>query len=115
MAVDTELKWYGESQKKDTNKGVIVALTRSINLVQSTAKTLTPVDTGNLRDSIVKRVDPKTLTASTGTNTEYAPYVEFGLRTNPIYPVQPYLRPGLKDNKNKIKNIFIKEVGKTVD
>lgn len=115
MAVDTELKWYGESQKKETNKGVIVALTRSINLVQSTAKLIVPQPTGALRDSIVKQVDPVTLSATTGTNMEYAPYVEFGLKSNPNYPIQPYLRPALKDNKSNIKKIFIKEVGKTVD
>ena len=115
MAVETKLDWYGESQKKSTNKGVIVALTRSINLVQSSAKTIVPVDKGVLRDSIVKQVDPVSLSATAGTNMEYAPYVEFGLKSNPNYPIQPYLRPALKDNKANIKKICIKELGKTVD
>lgn len=37
-----------------------------------------PVDTGNLRNSITHKVVPEEPAVYVGTNTEYAPYVEFG-------------------------------------
>ena len=42
------------------------------------AKKLCPVDTGNLRNSISHTVDTEEPAAYIGTNSEYAPYVEFG-------------------------------------
>lgn len=115
MSIETDLSWYGDKQKKTTNKGVIVALTKSINLVQRDAKLIVRKKDGFLEDSIVKRVDPTTLSATTGTNMEYAAAQEFGKRSQPKYGFTPYLRPALKDNKANIKKIFIDEVGKTVD
>ena len=46
------------------------------------AKKATPVDTGNLRNSISHKVTEDAVYI--GTNTEYAPYVEFG--TGKYYP-----------------------------
>ena len=115
MAVDTELSWYGDKKKKDINSGTIKALTRSINIVQGTAKTLAAVDAGNLRGSIIKSVNKSLLSANVSTKTEYASYVEFGLRKNPNYPKQPFMRPALNENVEKIKKIFIDEESKAVD
>lgn len=42
------------------------------------AKALTPVDTGNLRNSMAHAVDGDA--AYVGSNVEYAPYVEYGIR-----------------------------------
>lgn len=33
-----------------------------------------------------------------GPETDYAPYIEFGT-TNPNYPIQPFIRPAVKDIK----------------
>ena len=44
------------------------------------AKALTPVDTGNLRNSMAHSVSGDA--AYIGSNVEYAPYVEFGTRRN---------------------------------
>lgn len=118
MALETELTWNGDKIVKNVNSGTIRALTRSINLVQGTAKLLVPVaqkNGGTLRGSIVKAVDRAKLKAVVSTNTEYAPYVEFGLRSNPNYPIQPYMRPALNDNIKKIEKIFIDEENKAID
>lgn len=45
------------------------------------AKALTPVDTGNLRNSMSHAVSGDA--AYIGTNVEYAPYVEYGARKRP--------------------------------
>ena len=113
--VEVKLKWFGDEKKIDIDKGVIAGLIRSTNLVQGAAKTLVPVDKGILRGSIVKAVEENKLEGTVSTNVEYAPYVELGLKSNPNYPRQPYLRPALFDNKDKIKKIFIKEGEKAVD
>jgi HK97 gp10 family phage protein len=47
--------------------------------IEATAKTLAPVDTGVLRNSIQTTVESATK-ATVGTNVEYAKYQEFGTR-----------------------------------
>ncbi len=114
MAIDTELDWYGDIKKKAVNIATIKALTRSSNLVQADAKSKVPVDTGNLKVSIVTPVKKAELIATDSPNIEYAPYVEFGLRSNPSYPKQPYMRPALNENIKNIKKIFIDEEEKAI-
>lgn len=59
-------------EKLDINK----ALNKSCILVENEAKVKVPVDTGQLRNSITHRVENNQ--GIVGTNTAYAPYVEFG-------------------------------------
>ena len=95
-------------------------------LVKSEAKTLCPVDTGDLRKSIrksTKRYKGK-IVARVYTNSDHAAYVEFGTgkrgeasNTNSNVEVtykqdwsgmeaQPYLYPALKNNEDRVmKNI----------
>lgn len=95
-------------------------------LVKSEAKTLCPVDTGDLRKSIrksTKRYKGK-IVARVYTNSDHAAYVEFGTgkrgetsNTNSNVEVtykqdwsgieaQPYLYPSLKNNEDRVmKNI----------
>lgn len=47
--------------------------------IEARAKTLCPVDTGRLRNSITTRIDGP-LKVTVGTNVEYAQYQEFGTR-----------------------------------
>ena len=115
MAIDTDLQWNGEKEKSDMNDAMIRFLVRGTNLVQGTAKTLAPVDTGDLRGSIVKAVEKPTLKGTVATNKEYAAYVEFGLRSNPNYPIQPYMRPALDDNIQKLMKIAKTEGVKSVN
>ena len=104
-------------------------LERAAILVENEAKKKAPVGTGELRRSITHSIDD--LTASVGTNLEYAPYVEFGTglfaaegngrqdvpwhyqdaegnwHTTYGQEPQPYLYPALEENKEQIKEIFM--------
>lgn len=101
------------------------------NIVQAEAKTLCPVDTGRLRNSISERtIQTKNETYSeVFTNLEYAPYVEFGtgirgeMSTYNKYmgseityrqdwqghPAQPFLYPALKNNEQRIVD-YVKRI-----
>ncbi len=91
------------------------------------AKDLTPVDTGNLRNSITHKVDTREPAVYIGTNNEYAAYVELGTgkyykggRPTPwVYQdakgqwhhtngqkAQPYLRPAVTNHKQTYANIM---------
>lgn len=69
-------------------------------IVEGQAKLLTPVDTGLLRSSINYQVQGKT--CKIGTNVHYAPHVEFGTVR---MKAQPYLRPALQNNEDKLKQL----------
>ena len=98
---------------------VVQALERCGEQAEGYAKDLTPVDTGNLRNSITHQVDDGESTVYIGTNVEYAPYVELGTgryteggRPTPwTYqddegnwhwtagnPAQPFLKPAVADH-----------------
>lgn len=95
------------------------------------SKRLAPVDTGNLRNSIIHQVDDGESAVYIGTNTEYAPYVELGTgkyaeggRPTPwVYrddegnyhwtagnPAQPFLAPAVKDHAQTYRNIIEDEM-----
>ena len=59
------------------------------------AKSLCPVDTGRLRNSITNQVDMSEQAVYIGTNVEYAPYVELGTSR---MPARPFLRPAAHDH-----------------
>lgn len=70
-------------------------------LVSETAKSLCPVDTGELRDSISVSSDGNIATVST--NTDYAAFVEFG--TSKMSP-QAYLVPSLISNGQAVVSLI---------
>jgi HK97 gp10 family phage protein len=95
------------------------------------AKKATPVDTGNLRNSISRKVQKDTMFV--GTNVEYAPYVEFG--TGKYYPggrpdpwvykdekgnwhrtsgvkAKPFIKPSVADHKQQYFDIIEQELKK---
>ena len=95
------------------------------------AKKATPVDTGNLRNSISHKVTEDAVYI--GTNTEYAPYVEFG--TGKYYPggrpdswvyqddkgnwhrtegakAQPFIKPAVADHAQEYRKIIESEMKK---
>ena len=103
-------------------------MTEAVTLVHGQAKTLAPVDTGNLAGSIRMEITKKDkeLEGRVYTNTQYAPYVEFGtgVKGTGSYPydikglkltyhetwkgmvAQPYMYPALKENEKHIKELF---------
>jgi len=77
--------------------------------VESEAKLRAPVRTGNLRRSITHEVEngENVSKAYIGTNVIYAPYVEWGVASKNI-PAQPYLRPAIDENRDKISEMIKK-------
>ena len=115
-----------------TMKGI---LTACINIVTN-AKTITPVDEGRLRNSIMYKTqekkggfnnsggekanreitpDPKKLEGFVGSNTEYSIYQEFGTRK---MRAQPFLRPAIEfvrtGNKDEILKRMREEAEKEI-
>jgi len=107
------------------------ALERCGEQAEGYAKDLTPVDTGNLRNSITHQVDEGESAVYIGTDVEYAPYVELGTgkyaeggRPTPwAYqddegnwhwtagnPAQPFLAPAVKDHAQTYWNIIEDEL-----
>ena len=105
------------------------ALERCGMQAEGYAKDLTPVDTGNLRNSITHKVVDDSVYI--GTNNEYAAYVELGTgkyaeggRPDPwVYQdeegrwhhthgqrASPYLKPAVADHKHTYRNIIKDEL-----
>lgn len=84
----------------------VKSLAEAGKLIETRAKFLCPVDTGNLRRSITSDVDG--LTAEIGTNVHYAPHVEFGTRRS---KAQPYLRPAGDNSRTDVENLFRRNLG----
>ena len=107
------------------------AMQQACNLVESAAKDKAPKDTGALRRSITSKVEVtgNSIEGIVFTPLEYAPYQEFGTglfaengngrKTPWVYMddkgnyhytrgqhPQPYMRPALEENKDKIINII---------
>lgn len=105
-------------------------------IVENSAKENCPVDTGELRASIVSHIVGNT--GEVGTNVEYAPYVEYGTgvfaaagngrqdrwsyqdaegnwHSTIGQRPQPYLEPALNDNREKIIDLFKKYVEKELN
>lgn len=107
------------------------AMQQACNLVESAAKDKAPKDTGALRRSITSKVEVtgNSIEGIVFTPLEYAPYVEYGTgmyasngngrKTPWVYMddkgnyhytrgqhPQPYMRPALEENKDKIINMI---------
>lgn len=93
--------------------------------IESYAKNLCPVDTGNLRNSITHSTENGN-TVVVGSAVEYAPYVELGHRQEPgryvpaigrrlvadhVAP-RPYLRPALENHMDEYKKILLDELNR---
>ena len=72
------------------------------------AKRITPVRTGNLRNSITHAQYDED-TEIIGSNVEYAPYVELGTYR---MAARPYLRPAAENHSEEYKQVIINEMNK---
>lgn len=71
---------------------------RSALNIEGGAKNRVPVDTGRLRNSIGHETSLDELSATIGSNVEYAPFVEFGTRGR---TAKPYLFPAFEEERPK--------------
>lgn len=120
----------GRFEKMADTSQLEAAMGKCCALVERSAKQKAPKDTGALRNSIQSEVinDEGNIVGVVFTPLEYAPYVEFGTglfaeeggrkdawayqddegnwhKTSGQKP-QPYLRPALNENRNKITEIL---------
>lgn len=75
------------------------------------AKALTPVDTGNLRNSVTHTVDSGNKATYIGTNVDYAPFIELGHHSYPgANGGKGFLRPAAADHGTEYRGIIEKEL-----
>ena len=120
---------------KLANIDLTKALTKRCYLVENSAKQKAPVNTGYLRRSITHEVEGNV--GIIGTNTEYAPYIEFGTglfseegngrqtpwryqtpdgqwHTTKGRKPQPFLRPAFDENIKTIEQTLRNELGQAI-
>lgn len=122
---------YSADVLNEFHDAVLRALERCGSQAEGYAKDLSPVDTGNLRNSISHKVDDGEPAVYIGSNTSYAAYVELGTgkyteggRPTPwVYqddngnwhwtagnPAQPFLKPAVADHAQTYRNIIADEL-----
>ncbi|WP_214807617.1 HK97-gp10 family putative phage morphogenesis protein [Exiguobacterium sp. s102] len=77
-----------------TKNNVKVAVQTSTMAIESGAKRLAPVDTGQLRSSIKGKVSGGGYEGNVTPTVEHAPFVEYGTRK---MPAQPYMLPAAEE------------------
>lgn len=68
--------------------------------MQQSAMRKCPVDTGQLKRSILLDISNNGMTVTVAPHTDYAPYVEYGTR---YMNAQPYIRPAFNEQKVKFQ------------
>lgn len=91
-------------------KAIVQGLMKCGMLGEGYAKSMCPVDTGNLRNSITNDIEPSEPAVYIGTNVEYAPHVELGT-SNPKQRAQPYLKPAVTRYKDQYGEIMREALG----
>lgn len=95
-------------------------------VLEAQAKILTPVDTGNLKNSISTELvasDETSASAQVGTGVVYAEAVEFGGTVKNGFgkgitinvPAQPYMRPAWDENIESIKATIERWAKKSIE
>jgi len=86
------------------------AVVRIVLIIEREAKKRCPVDTGLLRSSITPVVE-SWASGYVGTNTEYAPYVEYGTK---YAGAQPYFEPAFLAGQKAAPKEFGKAMARAV-
>ena len=108
MGVTIKIENNSNLVREELELAVKRALTKCGLQAQTFSKSLCPVDTGNLRNSISYEVNDNTVYI--GTNVEYAPYVELGTYK---MTARPYLEPALSGYIGTYESIIKSELGGT--
>lgn len=148
MAGTVEFEWSGgqspasladdlEALEDAVDKHLVEALETWALLVESTAKSLAPVESGRLRSSIASETkqNGSTITSYVGSNVSYAPEIEYGRdsiqadsgflrfkidgevfyrREVDAAPAQPFLRPAIDAHLSDIQPLMKKALEKAV-
>jgi len=105
--ITIQVNWRGDAVKSEIDKAVERALTKATIIVDESAKQNAPIDTGRLRASISFEVDVPAKEATIGSNLIYARRIEFGHSKK---APEGYLRPALKENKQKVIGVIQSEL-----
>lgn len=100
------MKALPEMVKQEIGKAVV----KIVLIIEQEAKKRCPVDTGLLRSSITPVVE-SWAAAHVGTNTEYAPYVEYGTKHT---PAQPFFEPAFLEGSKRAPAIFEKAFARAI-
>ena len=127
-----ELKFEQTNWDKAIKQAITRGLTKATILVRNQAVKECPIKTGRLLNSIKRESDDKK--GLVYTNVEYAPVIEYGVKreykirvknkqvlsdgtnifgkevTHPPIKAQPFMRPALYNNKDKILGIVKNEI-----
>lgn len=95
-----------EEEKEKIRRGIQKGLSEAGEKVVAEAKAECPVDTGNLKRSINKKV--ASTSCVVGTNVEYAPYVEFGTYK---MAAKAFLIPALVNKEDEVVAIIREAIG----
>lgn len=77
----------------------------------------TPVLSGATRASenshIVEATETRVID-DVGPETNYAPFIEYGVQSKPNYPIQPFVRPTVEEDEPQVVNAISSAFGETV-
>jgi hypothetical protein len=112
---DFEVKLTNDNVKQileATNEAINNALEIIGNMAADYAAGLAPVDTGRLQNSLTSEVSESEKAVYVGTNVEYAPFVEYGHRTQSGKTVEgkPFLKPAIESHLDEYKHILESEL-----
>jgi len=101
----SSFKWDDSKLRTEVNQKVKANMEKACLLVENDAKRFVAVLTGNLRGSITHeiKVTKNEVKGVVGTNVNYAIPQEYGTSKMAAHP---YLRPALKKNIPKIKQLL---------
>lgn len=85
------------------DKAIAKALTLIGLKAEGNAKSICPVDTGRLRNSITNAINTEENAVYIGTNVEYGPCIELG--TSRRHP-HPYLKPAAADHEDEYRAVL---------
>lgn len=103
----SSFKWNDSKLKAEVNQKVRANMEKAVLMVENDAKRFVAVDTGRLRSSITHEIERSKdeIIGRVGTNVNYGIDQEYG---NSRQSGTPYLRPALRKNLSKIKQLFKK-------
>ena len=103
----SSFKWDDSKLRKEVDFTVHQKIEKACIMVESDAKRICPVDTGRARASISHEITKSKdeITGIVGSDVKYFVFFEYGTSKQ---SAQPTLRPALRKNIPKIKQLFKK-------